>query len=422
MAIVNPLQDFDAVILFQGTTAACTAAVQGPAIDTNGSSAIVWEVTGNSVFQMTIEGSNDQNLWSTLWTLPISDVAQVDNFSENGHYVLECATRYIRYNISVSSNTLNHTVYGRDSAPSSGADRLSAALDQGSNIAMSVSVVNLKKDGQGALYLSDAAGPYTTLLHDATSSVVYDTTGYNSIVIQQIGGGASVVQISNDGLNWIIPVGVNLNTGSQVSALAAGIFAFSVSARYFRITGTATAGQIVSYFRSSNNPETVATPSGGLAVAVQGTAAVSMATQQPQGSIATNASIAGINPLIIGVSDNNNIGRRVLAINPSKNTAFGGIANTSNVAALAVGGYDQSNTAQIYSFVSPSFQNIPATPVMEVSEHEGWTQTQLLALLLTELQILNHQLHQLPLLLNNGIATNPDEPAALRQEPSLFNN
>jgi hypothetical protein len=59
--------------------------------------------------------------------------------------------------------------------------------------------------------------------------------------------------------------------------------------------------------------------------------------------------------------------------------------------------------------------------VRDISQFEGQTTTQLLAAILTELQIQNHYLHELPLLLNTGIAQALDEPAQLRQEQSLFN-
>lgn len=251
----------DAVILYANSSLASvnTGIPQiGAAIDTNGSSSVVWEVGGNSAFQMTVEGSNDTNTWVTLWSLPLSEVAQVDTINQNGHYVFDADTRWVRYNLAYASGNLNFTVYGRDSSPASAAGRLSVALDQASNVAMSVVVVNLKKDATGALIGSDAVGPFIATLQNAQTIAQYDTTGYNSIVVQQILGAATTVQISNDGLNWTTTQGINLNTGAVVTTLAAaGIFAFSCAARYIRFVGTATAGQITSYFRQTSEPAAI---------------------------------------------------------------------------------------------------------------------------------------------------------------------
>jgi hypothetical protein len=254
----------DAVLLLNLTTSGNTSNASnadfGSPIDTNGQGFIVWEISGNSAYQIMIEGSHDQYYWSTIWSLPVSELSQVDTINQAGHYHFETSTRYIRYRISYTNGPINFTCYGRAGGGPSAADRISQALDSTSNVALSVAINNLKKDGTGALFLSDAAGPFTATLENASTVQIYDTTGYNNIVVQQNGGGSTAVAISNDGSNWYAAQGVNLQTGAIVTTLAASaIIAFSCAARYIRFTGTSTSGQIITYFRTTDDPAVIDT-------------------------------------------------------------------------------------------------------------------------------------------------------------------
>ena len=447
----------DAVLLFSGQTGANASVNIGPSIDTTGFASLVWEIVSNGTFQMTVETSNDQNTWVTLWSLPLSEVAQVDTINQNGHYAFDVDARYMRYNIAFASNTINHTVYGRSSSPSSAVDRLSVALDQTNNIALSVAVVNQKKDNFGALVPSDAIS-YNTFLGGATTNAIFDTTGYNSITIQQIGGGASAVTISNDGLNWFNTIGVNLATGAQATALAAGaIFAFPCAARYLRVQGTATSGQIVAYLRTNPIPGNNfdLTGVGGTAVAsgtaqlginavqVGGTAVVTggiAGTFGVAGAVATNSGSTAQNPVQVGTTDAAGVMRRFVVVDvptnvttananniPTLGGAFGNtFANTANVGFLATTGvaFDQANTIQKQTVVTgmSSPLQTPAMPIIDLTSavDGSGNKIELLQQILKELQILNHYIHELPLLLNNGIVNALDEPHQLRQEDTLF--
>lgn len=420
----------------------------GSPIDTTGQGFIVWTVSGNSSFQMTIEGSNDLNFWATLWTLPISEVAQVDTINQTGNYLFETATRYVRYNLAHTSGPLNFTVYGRNGNAPSAADRISAAMDLSNNVALSVYVVNQKKDSSGAAIASDAPTQYVNILQNASSNVIFDTTGYSSIVFQQNGGGASPVTISNDGVNWTSAIGTNMTGGQPIVAAlpgAASMSVFTCSARYVRVQGTSTAAQLITYLRVNPTPGAVGTQSStGQGVNITGINSVTAITGGINGSmatgggVATNVALATHNPLAIGGSDGQGIARRAMVANPNPTftsarsnansiiqltNLFGNITNVANVGFLATTPIqlDQANNLQAAGVLSTSFQNIPAQPVTVIDQNEGMSHVQLLAQILLELQILNHQFHQLPLLLNSGIAQAPDEPAALRQETSLFN-
>jgi hypothetical protein len=89
---------------------------------------------------------------------------------------------------------------------------------------------------------------------------------------------------------------------------------------------------------------------------------------------------------------------------------------------LVTGGWDQANNTQKQAYISGGYQNVPSTSVIDVEQIEGVSSAQMMAQILLELQILNQQLHQLPLLLNNGIVNDSDEPSRYRQEPSIFNS
>ena len=452
-----PVSQADAFILYQANTAGNTSNIGNSTfsipIDTNGCISQIWGIQSNSYFQLTIEGSNDLNLWSTLWTQPLSEVAATDIITGTGHYSVDTSTRWVRFNIqsfqaaNVGNSTSNvyFTVYGRQSGAIDAADRLSATLDQNSNIAMSVAVVNQKKDSSGALVPSDAPTQYVNILQNASSNVIFDTTGYSSIVFQQIGGGTSPVTVSNDGVNWITAIGTGIATGGAGTSLGSGIAVFTCSARYIRVQGTATPAQLITYLRVNPTPGAVGTQSStGQGINITGINSVAAITGGINGSMATgggvttNVALATHNPLAIGGSDGQGIARRAMVANPNPTftsarsnansiiqltNLFGNITNVANVGFLATTPIqlDQANNLQATGVLSTSFLNIPAQPVTVIDQHEGMSHVQLLAQILLELQILNHQFHQLPLLLNSGIAQALDEPAALRQEPSLFN-
>ena len=265
-------------------------------------------------------------------------------------------------------------------------------------------------------------------------------------MFQQIGGGASTVTISNDGVNWLSAIGTNMTTGAPATGIAASsITVYTCSARYIRVQGTATAAQLITYLRVNPTPGAVGSQSStGQGINITGINSVAAITGGINGSlatgggVATSGSLATHNPVSVGGSDGQGISRRAMVANPNPTftsarsnansiiqltNLFGNITNVANVGFLATTPIqlDQANNLQAAGVLSTSFLNIPAQPVTVIDQHEGMSHVQLLAQILLELQILNHQFHQLPLLLNSGIAQALDEPAALRQEPSLFN-
>jgi len=422
---VSVISTSDAVLLYNASTAGNTSNTSnadfGASIDTNGYGSFVWEISGNASFQLYIQGSNDQNLWVNLWTLPAAEVSVVDTIEHNGIYVSETSTRYIRYYIAYTSGTISQNVYGRSGPGLDSVGRLTTALDPFTGHALNVNVQNLKKDASSALVPSDSAGPFVFQMLSASSYEIIDTTGYNSIVIQQISGGSSPVTISNDGLTWVSAVGVNLNNGVPATTLSAGgIFAFTCAARYTRIQGTATGGQIVVYLRT--NPVSVLpTTTTGLEVNV-GTSITGGTIATLTGGGTAVASPVASNPLTVGAADSAGLVRRLLTTGAvpfgTSNTTF---APANTIGSLVTAGVDQASVNRPLGLITGGFENTPALSVMDVTQNEGASRDQLLSQILLELQILNHQLHQLPLLLNSGISQSSDEPLALRQETSLFN-
>jgi hypothetical protein len=61
-----------------------------------------------------------------------------------------------------------------------------------------------------------------------------------------------------------------------------------------------------------------------------------------------------------------------------------------------------------------------AAPVVDVSQLEGQSLVELLALILLEMRIMNQQLYELPGLLSSGLPAQ-DEPQSMRVEQSIFN-
>jgi len=77
-------------------------------------------------------------------------------------------------------------------------------------------------------------------------------------------------------------------------------------------------------------------------------------------------------------------------------------------------------TPQGQSPAALGIQNQPTLNVLESSQTEGQSISELLVQILRELQIFNLKLHELPRILHTGLGLMSDEPSSLRNDPTLL--
>lgn len=407
----NPVYLPDAKIL--SNTSVSGAGTTSP-VDTTNFQSVIVQISGSAVFETVVEGSNDQNYWQTLMSLNTSDIQLNDNINIDGIYALSTTTKYIRLNYSLCIGTCQVVIVGRSGPSIRGADRISTALDEGNNVQLNVKVQNFPKtDKAGASLISDCVGPIIFNSSSASQPLVIDTTGYNSVVVQATTAGVVIPTVSNDGVTYFGTTVIGATTGAsqQTSFNIAGIYIIPVTARYIKFTGPASVVLAYIYLRIAPYD-----PRSGISAAptnITQVASTNIVTAGVAGIQAVGGNIAAgvaptANPLLVAGIDTSGLTRRILT-------------DTSGRLFIAtVGSVDQANVARNLPIFSTSYQNQPVLPVTDFSQHEGATTVQLLSQILLELQINNFYISQLPWMLQTGQVFS-DEPAAFRQEQSLFN-
>ena len=413
-ALSIPVISADSALLYTGTVSTTGA---GSSLDTTGFGSVTIQTSGTGSFSGWIEGSNDGVTWDMLWVLPLDATTLRDTIIAPGNYSLRTTTRYIRYNTQVIIGSVVLVIVGRSSQGPSAADFLSLALDTSNNTPLNVSIQSgLKTDSTTGLILSDAPTPIL-LEGNTTSTLVIDTTGYQSISITSISLAGSMAA-SNDGVTWSTLSGISVALGAYVTAIAAGAsYNFPCLARYIRITVTG-AGSATAYLRSQPwsgiYTTTVPTSTASNNLAQVGSTAVvtgGLAGTLAVGGSAAVAAAQTSNPVVAGAIDQASLTRRLVS------------DSTGRLRIAAVPGNTSAgvpNTADLPAILN-TIQNTAAISVQDTSQFEGKTLIELVSQLLVEMKIANQYLYDLPRILQSGQSQSTDEPDSFRNDPTIFN-
>ena len=129
----------------------------GTAYNTTGYGIISFQFSGVWNGFLNILGSNDGTNWFPLWVNG-ADGTVLDYVSENGIFTVSVVSKYIAYNFLNLTGTANIVVLGK-SSPQGVTPLLAQALDSTSNVQLNTNIINLGKDSNNALILSDAPAP-----------------------------------------------------------------------------------------------------------------------------------------------------------------------------------------------------------------------------------------------------------------------
>jgi len=388
------------------------------AINTQGFGSVVFQLADSlaetgvaigTVFQLTIEGSNDGITWDTLLVNPVGElIGVVDALTSYGSYVIQVSHPLVRFNCTLlSGGKLSFVAVGRTDAGVLAADALTAAFDP--NNPLYVGLTNIKRDAGNALVLSDAPAP---IFFQGVVGSIYtiDTTGYNSINLQTNATAAATVTHSDDGVNFQALTGTPHLLGTYVTALTASAgFSFPCLSRFIRVTFT-TGGSVTGYLRQAQWQAAYTTSPiaynvsqlGGTAVVTGGVAGI----QAVGGNIAVGAAPTA-NPVLSGGVDTSGLTRRVLTDTAGRlivDAAYSPLGVASTLGALPSAA-NATNTA--------------ALNVQETTQIEGQGIVELLYQILVELRINNQYQYDLPRNLNAGMSQ-VDEPQAFRNDPTVF--
>jgi hypothetical protein len=422
----DPLQVYvdlpsDGVVLYVGDI---SAASTSPIFDTSGFQSLTLHLTGAWLGSVCLEGSNDQvlNNFEDLLLLDSASLVPSDTATVNGVYTAQVSTRYATIEVPGIQGTVHVVVIGRQAAADGGADRVALALDPSTGVALSTVVQNLKMDAQKALVPSDMI---PTFFQGAVGSVlILDTTGYATLTIDTDATAAGTVQQSNDGIRWKNLGGALTTAASPAppatqTLAASGTYLFPAAARYIKVTLTA-AGcltcylGLMPYVPGIQLQDTNVSRIGQTAVPSAGTAGV-----MPVGGLVAQAAapgttfpnvIAGVDNSVTSLGAANPLVRRVLT-------------DTAGRVFVDLVGIDQLGIARPIGAVQPGYSQINQTaiPVSLVDSVEGQTLLEVNIQQLLELRIIAHYLFDLARQLQSpATALSPDEPAAFRGDPTIF--
>lgn len=232
----------------------------------------------------------------------------------------------------------------------------------------------VKVGADGGIQLSD--GPVVPFVFDFAGppGPIFDTTGYNSFVLQTAAGGSGAdtrMYGSADGINWNFLSGVNLNTSGFTSVMysAINIMSYPAALKYVRLqnstNGTNRAGTCYIQMKAAQ--------------CFAAATSVTASGQAAQGAFAQSYQA----PNCVAGVDGANLVRRLL---------------TDTAGALAVGGVDPQSTPRRIATDSQGALKI----VFPFADRTGPSIQELLLLILNELRVLNIMTHEMPRVLNAG--------------------
>lgn len=394
----------DNVILFSATLTSIGSTI---ALSTTGFITENIQISGSWSGTIFAETSNDSTHWDKCFVLPINEPYIIDKISENGTYIIRDSGVYVRLNVTSITGTANVTIAGCSNDAPTGADGLSLALDTNSGVRVQVSLPqDFKQDAVGALIPSDASCVYQFISENATSPMIIDTTGYNSIVMQQQTTGIITPTVSNDGITWYAASGYITTTVTSLitATAAAGISTWPVVARYFKLTGPASVTSAIIYLRSAQFVLPAVENIGYFGGTAPVTAGVG-GMLAVGGNIATGSAPTAY-PILTSGIDTAGKTRTILT-----DTLGHPIS-----AAIA-----QDGTFQPLSVIKGSKNNSSALAIQNVEMIDNYSEIELLNLILKELRVLNTQMNDLPLILSKGLSFFPDDPDSYRNDSSLVN-
>jgi hypothetical protein len=389
-------------------TSTITLPGTGSTYTASGFNTYSFQFAGDWAGAVVIQGSNDNSNWISLWSQNSTDGTMVDVILNNGIYSVPVVTPYMRYLVSNVVGRISLTVIGKLAAMISN-PLLSQALDSSTGVQLNTNIVNLSKDTNNALILSDAPAPI--VIGGGTGiggTITIDTQGYQSLNITTQAMAANVT-CSNDKVTWSALTGAPLVFGTLVSAVAANTgYSFPCIARFIRFTVTTTGGATV-FLRNTpwQGNYTTTGPTSSLTTNV----ATWAGTAGPSAGVAGVVAIGGnINvgaaqtafPLVVGGIDAANLTRRL---------------QTDALGRPIIASIDPSNNTRNLGSVSPggTMQNIAALAVQDLTQFEGQSIVELMAQILSELKILNYYTYNMPgMQMNSTGFQASDEPQVLR--------
>jgi len=396
-----------------GISAGLSVSTTGPGVwlDVSGFVSVIAQITGSWAGSIVFETNNDASINAFSCVVIDSQGFPATPIQTNGIFSIPRTAQYIRYNVVSIQGTAVFDINGRStSGGPSGIESLALAMDASNGTPLNVALpVALKQDASGALFWTDSSVTnFTSSV--ATTPVTIDTTGYQSIVVQEQTAGIITPTISNDGVNFVAVNGY-LSSAPNVSIAAtagAGVTVWPVLARYFRLTGPASLVTATVYLREAPFVQPSLTNAAVNVAQIAGTASV---TAGVAGLLAVGGNVAAglvptANPVLIGGIDTTGLTRRLL-------TDTSGKLISDNFLLTPQGVTVQSSSG------GPTTYNGNPQQTIDLATFEGQTQIELLSQILLEMRIQSQYMAELPLLLNSG-QVNKDEPQAFRNDPSIF--
>ena len=416
----------------------------GTGIDVSGFSTLLIQVSG-STFNgiITFERSLDNVYWSPALVTELNALNQKTQIETAGLYFVRTEAQFIRYNVTNISGSATIVIDGSQNVVSN-ADKVAWAMDETNNTPLNVKLQvqnsGIKQDLSGAFILSDA--PTTQTISATVGAITFiDTTGYQSIQISTNATYGASISNSNDGFTFQTAAFATANGTYSVSLSPATNYTIPVTAKIYKLTCN-TAGQFTYVLRNtaptfvhqnlaSISGASVAPSSAQLGINLVNIGGNAVVTAGNAGTLAVGGGgqpgvTLTTNPVVIGAIDPANLIRQAVS------TGLGDLITGNRTIPTNLAALGTTTTGKTPIAATGYNNQIPHT-IQDTSQLEGQSQIELLAQILLELKIFNHQMYELPRVISLALQgpTAPqqgqsiqlgDEPYNLRQDSSLFIN
>ena len=416
----------------------------GTGIDVSGFSTLLIQVSG-STFNgiITFERSLDNVYWSPALVTELNALNQKTQIETAGLYFVRTEAQFIRYNVTNISGSATIVIDGSQNVVSN-ADKVAWAMDETNNTPLNVKLQvqnsGIKQDLSGAFILSDA--PTTQTISATVGAITFiDTTGYQSIQISTNATYGASISNSNDGFTFQTAAFATASGTYSVSLSPGTNYTIPVTAKIYKLTCT-TAGQFTYVLRNtaptfvhqnlaSISGASVAPSSAQLGINLVNIGGNAVVTAGNAGTLAVGGGgqpgvTLTTNPVVIGAIDPANLIRQAVS------TGLGDLITGNRTIPTNLAALGTTTTGKTPIAATGYNNQIPHT-IQDTSQLEGQSQIELLAQILLELKIFNHQMYELPRVISLALQgpTAPqqgqsiqlgDEPYNLRQDSSLFIN
>jgi len=371
----TPVSEADCVQLLNATISSVGTSAS---VDSQGFSALVFQITGQWVGNAYFESSVDGVSWNKCFNLPDGTLGLEHTLSGNGQFIVRPAGRYVHLNVSSINGTLTVKALGRTTSVISADQMVSLAMDRRneSPLYTELNPATISKLApQQTLQQVGLFNLVTGVVPINTSLVTIDCLNLASITLQYSIGTTGLVtpQWSHDGNTWNTATVYSQSGSTSSSINGSGLIMTNVLSRYFRfyLTTATTSGntQVIAY----GSPQLMLPPISTQTVSGNLTTVSTVTTVTTVTTVSTVTAVSALNAINGSTVTNNLTPNCYVSTNTNNLTVMKASAGrlylfqATNVASTGVAYLKVYNSASVTMGTTSPVFNIALNPLQSVN-------------------------------------------------------